>query len=127
MQTTIQLRSEAEASALRVSWANGFGDAVIGDAGAPLSVDLYHRARADRSYRLAEIVAASLQAVADFGGRVAADFRRRQRARATYLALRTLDARILHDLGLHRSELMSVASEVAGTVDFTRARLSRAI
>ena len=127
MQTTFQSRSEADASALRALSANGFGDAVIGDASPTSSLDLYHRARMDRSYRLAEVIAASLQAVVDFGRRVAADFRRRQQARATYLALRTLDARILRDLGFHRSELMSVAAEVAGNADFTRVRLSRAI
>ena len=33
MQTILKLRSEAEASALRVFSANGFGDADIGDAG----------------------------------------------------------------------------------------------
>ena len=127
MQTTFESRSEADASALRVFSANGFGDAVIGDARPTSSLDLYDRARFGRSYQLAEVIAASLQAVADFGRRVVADFRRRQQARATYLALRTLDARILRDLGFHRSELMSVAAEVAGNADFTRVRLSRAI
>ena len=126
MQTTLQLRSESEASALRVFSANGFGDAVIGDVGAPLTLDLYH-ARVHRSYRLVEIVAASVEAVASFARRVAADWKRWQRARATYVALSELDSRILHDLGFHRSELMSVAHEVAGRIDFTRARLSRAI
>jgi len=127
MQTTLESRSEADASALRAFSANGFGDAVIGDASPTSSLDLYHRAGTDRSHRLAEVIAASVQAIVDFGRRVAADFKRRQRARATYLALRTLDAHILRDLGFHRSELMSVAAELAGNADFTRARLSRAI
>jgi uncharacterized protein YjiS (DUF1127 family) len=127
MQTKFEPRSEAEASALRVFSANGFGAAVTGDVGPTFGRNLYHRVSAERSYQLAEIVAASLLAVVGFARRLAADFQRWQRARATYLALRDLDARILHDLGFHRSELMSVAAEVAGRADFTRARLTRVV
>ena len=70
MRNTFQLRNESEASALRVFAGNGFGDAAI-DRTEPhvllSSGELYHLARAHRSYQLREIVKAALQAIGDFG------------------------------------------------------------
>jgi uncharacterized protein YjiS (DUF1127 family) len=128
MRNTFQLRSESEASALRTFAGNGFGDAAIGYTEPHVlldSVELYHLARANRSYQLREIIGAMLQAVGDFARRTVTRWNRHQRARATYLALSGLDSRMLRDLGFHRSELMSVAAEVAGVADYTRARLDR--
>ena len=59
MQNTFQLRNDSEATALRVFAGNGFGDAAIGHTEAHLllsSLELYHAARAHRSYQLGEIV-----------------------------------------------------------------------
>ena len=126
MQTTFQLRGESEAIALRVFAGSGFGDAPLGRTephALVSSVELYHLARAHRSYQLREIVKAMLQAVGDVMRRIAIRWEHQQRARATYAALRSLDARMLRDLGFHRSELMSVAAEVAGVADSTRSRL----
>ena len=50
----------------------------------------------------------------------------RREARATYLALRDLDARTLHDIGLHRSEILSVALELGGAFEATRVQSTRA-
>jgi uncharacterized protein YjiS (DUF1127 family) len=122
------MRDEAQAQALRTFAGNGFGDAAIGRTQPHVlldSVELYHLARAHRSYYLREIVSATLQAVGDFVRQTITRWRRRQHARATYLALRALDRHVLRDLGFHRSELMSVAAEVAGVADCTRARLDR--
>ncbi len=127
MRNTFQLRSESEARALRVFAGNGFGDAVIDptELQLPLSSgELYHLARAHRSYQLREIVSAALQAIGDFGRRMITRWKHRQHASATYAALRALDPRILRDLGFHRSELMSVAAEVAGVAESTRARFA---
>jgi uncharacterized protein YjiS (DUF1127 family) len=123
MQNTFQLRSDSEATALRVFAGNGFGDADIGRTEAHLlfsSLELYHAARVHRSYQLREIVKATAQAAGEFLRRVVAEWERRRCAKATYAALRTLDPRILRDLGFHRSELLSVAAEVAGVARSTR-------
>jgi len=45
---------------------------------------------------------------------------RRSEARAMYEALRGLDDRMLHDLGVSRSELGSVAAEASGLAERTR-------
>ena len=127
MRNTFQLRSESEASALRVFAGNGFGDAAISPTELQRlfsSGELYHLARAHRSYQLREILGATLQAIGDLGRRVITRWKHRQHARATYAALRALDPRILRDLGFHRSELMSVAAEIAGVAESTRARFA---
>ena len=124
MQNTFQLRNNSEATALRVFAGNGFGDAAIGRSEPHLlltSLELYHSARAHRSYRLAEIVKAALLGAGGFWRQMVVEWKRRQCAQATYAALRALDPRILRDLGFHRSELLSVAAEVAGVADSTRA------
>ena len=54
---------------------------------------------------------------------VAMQRRRRRLARATLLTLHSLDARTLRDIGLDRSEIPSVVSELGGEVDATRARI----
>ncbi len=123
MQNTFQLRNDSEATAIRVFAGNGFGDAAIGRTEAHLlltSLELYHAARAHRSYQLGEIVKATLQAAGEFGRRLVTEWKRRRCAQATYAALRSLDPHILRDLGFHRSELLSVAAEVAGVADSTR-------
>lgn len=120
------VRTELEAVVLRSAAANGFGDAEVGQAqpfGALDSVQLYQLARAHRSYRLAEIFAVTVQAATDAVRRMLASWKRQRQARATYLALRTLNERTLRDLGFDRSELLSVATEAAGSGDFTRVRL----
>lgn len=123
MQNTFQLRNDSEASALRVFAGNGFGDAAIGRTEPHVlftSYQLYHAARAHSSYQLREIVKVALQAAGDLWRQIVAEWKRRQCAKATYAALRALDPRILRDLGFHRSELLSVAAEVAGAADSTR-------
>jgi uncharacterized protein YjiS (DUF1127 family) len=69
-----------------------------------------------------QIVEASLQAVGDLARRMVARLKRRRQARTTYRALCALDARTLRDLGFDRSEILSVAAEVAGDADSTRVR-----
>jgi uncharacterized protein YjiS (DUF1127 family) len=53
--------------------------------------------------------------------------RRRQRARETVSRLEALDSRTLRDLGLHPTEIRSVAGETAGLADVTRVRSALSI
>jgi uncharacterized protein YjiS (DUF1127 family) len=60
--------------------------------------------------------------VAAFAGRAYVAWRCRQRRKATCAALRDLDGCTLRDLAITRSEISSVAAEIAGAADATRAR-----
>jgi uncharacterized protein YjiS (DUF1127 family) len=78
-------------------------------------------ARAERYATLAEIIATMLTAVSDAVRRVFGRWQRMQEERATHRALRALDTRTLRDLGLDTSELRSVAVELSGATNPTRA------
>lgn len=139
---SVPARDEIEAYALHAFAANGFGDADVGfpeqrlrptrpqfdrEAHAhrprPTGGQLDHEAHAHRLLRLLQSVEATLRAVGAAARRMHAKWKQRQQARATYVALGGLDARTLRDLGFDRSEIRSVAAEVAGETDSTRARL----
>ncbi len=125
--------SDADAWARHALAANGFGegagfgDGAIIDAPSapPTSYELYHAARAHCSFTLGEIIVALMQALAAFARQSLARHRQRRRARSTYDALRQLDDRTLRDLGFDRSEIRSVAAEIAREVERTRVRTLR--
>ncbi len=71
-----------------------------------------------------EIARAVLQAAGSIARRVRARNRQCEQASATYDPLRLLDDRTLRDLGFHRSEIMSVAVELAGEAARARGRRS---
>ena len=123
MRNTSELRTESEATALRVFAGNGFGDAAIGITEQQVlvgSVELERLAKAHRSRVIRHLLRKGFRAVGGLARRAIAQWKHRQYARATYAALRGLDARVLRDLGFHRSELMSIAVEMAGAADATR-------
>ena len=59
--------------------------------------------------------------------RMVAAERRRTRIRETVLRLVRLDARALHDIGLHPSEIRSLAGEIAGLAEVTRVHSARSL
>ncbi len=150
-ESDIASRELSDAGARRAMAASGFGDAAL-DAdhkgqtqarhdthdGAvvvtpvgerptrPSAMQLEAAARAERSRRVGDLAAAIWRAVAQRVRHQLKQAQKRREARATYLALCDLDARTLHDIGLHRSEILSVALELADAFESTRAQSTRA-
>lgn len=115
---------ELTAWARRAAASSGFGDAVTGSprvAPAPDALHLARAVRAERHAALAEIIAALMTAMNDAIRGVIARWKRIRSERETFRALHALDARTLRDLGIDASELRSVAMEVSGATDPTRA------
>jgi uncharacterized protein YjiS (DUF1127 family) len=75
-----------------------------------------------RSFSLGKIVIAAINAARAIARQTHARYQQRQHASAIYDALRELDDRTLHDLGLDRSEITSVAAEVTGEAKPARVR-----
>ena len=101
--------------------ANGFGDAAVGarESGAD-SVQLAAAARAFRSATLGAILFELASAAIDASYRAFAAWRRWRDRRATELALRSLDARTLRDIGFDPSEVGSFAHELHGGAEPSR-------
>jgi uncharacterized protein YjiS (DUF1127 family) len=105
--------------------ANGFGEVASIDGAFsawPSNLALYQEAHSHRAVLLGEMLAAAMQAVGALARRAYAGYRQWRQARETYMALRELDDRTLHDLGFARDELISIAAEVAGGTERTRVR-----
>ena len=105
--------------------ANGFGDAIVLDA--PLGSTPGHAAKHDaiRPRRWTHAIATALSALAAAVRARATERRQRRLARETFLVLKGLDGRALRDLGFDRSEIASVAYELAGLAEPSRARPER--
>lgn len=65
------------------------------------------------------------RAVGDAATALRDDWRRRRSARATRSALDALDAHLLQDLGIDRSEIPSIAAAAGGPGDPTRVRTTQ--
>ncbi|CAG0949580.1 hypothetical protein BURK1_00116 [Burkholderiales bacterium] len=110
---------------MRASAANGFGDAIAGPVGRPVirpGCRVDPGVDSNGSSRLVRSAGAPLRAVARVARRLFALWKRSRDVRDTYLALREVDVRTLHDLGIDRSEILSVAAEIGGDADPTRVR-----
>jgi len=116
--------SEIDAWARRAAAANGFGAADL-PAAAPADAGEARARFADTPHRasVTEIARACADLAADALRGALAKWRAARIARATRAALGQLDDRTLNDLGLHRSELGSVAAELARETDASRRRV----
>jgi uncharacterized protein YjiS (DUF1127 family) len=104
--------------ARHASGANGFGDAAWQSSPSSLpvaSTGIQRRARTARAQAIAELIATSLASVWAAMDRAYEWYCTYRIARETYRALRMLDDRTLRDLGYDRSEIESVATEVASS------------
>lgn len=120
-----QSRHALSAWSRHASAGNGFGgeppEAEETEAPADaMQIALAARvARAEASWSMAfrgvHLVAAAVR-------RAVAAWRRQRDEHATYQALSGLDQRTLRDIGIDRSEARSVAAELGGRADRTRAR-----
>jgi uncharacterized protein YjiS (DUF1127 family) len=88
----------------------------------PASYALHQAARMRRAQALEAFVFHAMRRMRRFLRRAWERHRRHRDTRAIFNALSVLDDRALHDLGFHRSEILSVAAEVTGEADRTRVR-----
>jgi uncharacterized protein YjiS (DUF1127 family) len=89
------------------------------------SYAVYQAARTNRAFVLGELAAVAMQVVAGFMRDMAERYRRSRRESAAREALYQLDDRTLHDLGIDRSEIASVAAEASGRSELSRANAVR--
>ena len=90
----------------------------------PSTFQLHAAARAHRSGQWGCLASAILHAARSLLRRFAAAWRSRRLAKQSYTALQSLDARTLRDMGLDRSEITSIAAEIAGQAERTRLRVT---
>jgi len=119
----IRLADDLAGFARRSLAANGFGDAAVG---SELSVESdvlqgQFASGAAINASLQEIASTILAVTRTALHSLTAGWRRRRDAQETFRALRALDARTLRDLGIDASEVRSVAVELSGVSDPTRA------
>ncbi|HUH95335.1 MAG TPA: DUF1127 domain-containing protein [Casimicrobiaceae bacterium] len=90
----------------------------------PTDYELYLAARSHRAFVLGEILAAMVDEIAAATRRWIVRYREHRRAAAAREALRELDDRTLHDIGLDRSEIASVTAEWIGDAERSRLQLA---
>jgi uncharacterized protein YjiS (DUF1127 family) len=88
----------------------------------PTSYLAYHAAHANRRIVIGRAIAAAIDAIGGLTRRAWQRYQQRRHAKLTYDALRELDDRTLHDLGLDRSEMTSIAAEVTAAAEYSRVR-----
>lgn len=89
-------------------------------ANKPTAHEMHQVARAYRAYKFGEITAAVVAIMVDGILDMLARWQQYRQAREIQRALSELDDRTLHDLGLYRGEIGSVAAELTGSAERTR-------
>jgi uncharacterized protein YjiS (DUF1127 family) len=84
------------------------------------ATEVHQTARAYRSYAFGEIAVAVVTTVVEGILEMLARWQQYRKARDIRRALSELDDRTLHDLGLYRGEIGSVAAELSGSAERTR-------
>jgi len=92
----------------------------IGTKGTFGLCELDRAARAHRSLVLGNLIIRTVHAGSAIVRQAIARYRQRQQARNLRVALHQLDDRILHDLGINRSEIASFAAELTRQAECTR-------
>lgn len=117
-------RATIDGYARHAAAANGFGDAGLAFVGM---ASVRRRAIPHRRQPLGRVVRRAFRALVDHVATMVADWRRARLASATDAALQSLDDRALHDIGLDRSEISSLAASAGRDGDPTRMRMSQAL
>lgn len=84
-------------------------------------------ARGGRSFPLQAFFVAAIRAARAFARRAYARHQQHRQMKSIGDLLRGLDDHTLRDLGFHRSEIWSVAAEMAGAAECTRVHVERAL
>ncbi|MGE5170491.1 MAG: DUF1127 domain-containing protein [Rudaea sp.] len=112
----IERRARNALATMRLAYAAPGNDAWAASAAA---------ARTPRLANVAQPMHAAFDAIVTLARGLLARRRRRLQARAICESLRACDDRTLRDLGLHRSEITSLAAEATGAAACTRERIHR--
>lgn len=116
----IERRARNALATMRVAYADADDTGLTAIASGPVATP---RMRASTS--VAQRARDALDVLAAFVRSTRARRRRRLQARAICQTLRACDDRTLRDLGLHRSEITSLAAEATGMAAGTRERIHR--
>jgi uncharacterized protein YjiS (DUF1127 family) len=84
-------------------------------------------AHGDRGFPLQAFFAAAIRAARALARREYARHQQHRQMKSICDLLRDLDDHTLRDLGFHRSEISSVAAEMAGAAECTRVHVERAL
>ena len=122
-------RAAIDAYVRHAGAANGFGDGgfAFASTAATSAARTVRRAVPARRPAPLGVVGRVFRALRKRVAALAAAWRRARDARATDEALQSLDDRALHDLGLDRSEISSLATRAGRRGDPTRVRMSHAL
>lgn len=104
---------------------DALGNASIVSTEWPTSYELYLAAQGQRAFVLGQILASIVEAVGSLARRALERYRQRRQLASAREALRRLDDRTLHDIGIDRSEIVSITAEAMGEAEAQRDRVVR--